>query len=175
MTHVEFGKNPDVTFVFPNSGGAILLAEKLILASKSDVFKNQFTCDTIDRDGSQIAITDISFDTFHKMVMNIYEKEIVVYEGNYLEVLYAARKYFVNSLTIIVIKLIKIFLNSNNLTDQYEFIEKFHLKMLDDYIFKICISFPIKIIGQLTNSACHRKIFCIILGWVSVTQLFFGI
>ncbi|XP_055716706.1 uncharacterized protein LOC129810332 [Phlebotomus papatasi] len=163
VNRAEFGKNPDVTFVFPNSGGAILLAEKLKLASKSDVFKNQFTCDTNDKDGAQIAITDISFDTFNKMVMNIYEKRIVVYEGNYLEILYAARKYFVNSLTTIVIKFIKSFLNDNNLADQYEFIEKFHLKILNDHVYKLCISFPIKIIGQLTNSVSHKQILRMIL------------
>ncbi|XP_055716707.1 BTB/POZ domain-containing protein 6-B-like [Phlebotomus papatasi] len=164
INSVEFGQNPDVKFLFPNNGGATLLAEKVELANKSEVFKNQFSCDITDNGGREsIPITDISFDTFSKMISHIYGTKIAIDKANFREILYVSRKYFLDDLTVLVIEFLKQFLNADNLAEHFEFIEKFDIKMLNDYMAYHCRKFPLTVINTLTISAPHKRILHIIL------------
>lgn len=164
VNSVEFGQQPDVKFFFPNNGGATLLAEKVELANKSEVFKNQFACDTIDNGvGESILITDISFNAFSKVISHIYGTEIVMDRANFREILYASRKYFLDDLTTLVIQFLRKFLNADNLAEHFEFIEKFDIKMLNDCIANHCRNSPLTVINTLTISAPHKRILNIIL------------
>uniref|UniRef100_A0A1B0CWT7 BTB domain-containing protein n=1 Tax=Lutzomyia longipalpis TaxID=7200 RepID=A0A1B0CWT7_LUTLO len=70
-----FGKNPDITFVFPSNGGATLRTERYKLIQKSEVFQKQFTSSSFKAE-DRIIITDIFFDTFCELVAHVYEQTI---------------------------------------------------------------------------------------------------
>lgn len=166
VNRIEFGENFDVKFIFPNNGGAVLLAEKFQLANISEVFEKQFASSRNDNDGEnteQISIRDISYETFIKLVKHIYKRPVNINEQNFLEILYASMKYFVEDLTFKVIEFIKQFLNAENLSIYFESIDKFEIKMLSEHIKQICKVSPVKIIENLTTSVAHKRILKIIL------------
>ncbi|GAB0088908.1 hypothetical protein DMENIID0001_033720 [Sergentomyia squamirostris] len=143
----KYGEKPDITFIFPANGGATISAEKIALSSKSDVFQKQFIA-WKDSPEERIQITDISFDIFNKFIKYIYGHEIDIYEENYLEILYAAQKYFVNQLTFLAIEFLKKFIDEKNVVEHFEFIEKFDIKMLNDHMKKAIVTKPLEIIKK---------------------------
>lgn len=159
---IEYGKKPDVTFIFPNDGDAVLLAERHHLARSSKIFQNQFSSSTNDIDG-KIVITDISFDIFNLLLQHIYEGNVIVNSDNFSEVLYASRKYFIYDLVKITINFIMIYINYNNVIDYFEFVDMFDLSYLNDHIRNVIIKNPLDIIGKLNKSAPHMRILKIIL------------
>ncbi|XP_059619601.1 actin-binding protein IPP-like [Phlebotomus argentipes] len=162
---LEFGSSPDICFIFPNHGGAIITAEKFALAKKSELFEKQFppSRNEIDATSERVAITEISVDTFAKFVKHIYGTAIDIDEENYLELLYASTKYFVDDLTHMIVEFLKGFLDSGNVVQHFEFIEKFNIKMLNDYMKRLFVKFPLDVIKSLTISAPHKRILKMIL------------
>ncbi|XP_055716303.1 BTB/POZ domain-containing protein 3-like [Phlebotomus papatasi] len=161
---VKFGDAPDIKFIFPRDSGAILLAEKYRLADKSEVFRKLFGSSSGGQEhGEQISITDISYEMFRIMIRHIYNKVVEISEQNFLEILYASRKYFVETLTYMVIKFVMKFINEENLAKYFESIDKFQIKMLNDHMKKVCKASPLTIIKSLTCSEAHKRILEIIL------------
>ncbi|XP_055700707.1 BTB/POZ domain-containing protein 2-like [Phlebotomus papatasi] len=160
----EFGTQPNIIFIFPNNEGSILKAEKHELVKISEVFEKQFSSGFSDGNkNEQIAIADITFDTFNSMLNFIYNGHIDIYEGNYLEVLYAAKKYFIFELIHKVMDFILGFMNRDNLTDHYEFIENFGLKAVNEKMWEICVENPLIVIKNLNDSKPHKRILKMIL------------
>ncbi|XP_055681706.1 BTB/POZ domain-containing protein 6-like [Lutzomyia longipalpis] len=159
-----FGKNPDITFVFPNNGGATLRTERYKLIQKSEVFQKQFTSSSFKAE-DRIIITDIFFDTFCELVAHIYGQNVYVNEVTVLELLYATKKYFINDLTFYVIKTITRFIDDGriNIVTHFNFINQFEIKILDDYMKGTIQKSPLTIIKQLTLSKPHKRLLEIIL------------
>lgn len=160
-----FGKNPDITFEFPANGAqneALLRTEKKHLINISEVFEKQFLSE-LNEENEKIVIKDISFDTFSQMIEYSYDGYIIIHEQNYLEMLYAAKKYFyydmINKIAIFLLN----FITASNLANHYECIEKFELKSVMDHITKICIKDPLKVISQLSFAKPHMRILKTIL------------
>ncbi|XP_055691400.1 uncharacterized protein LOC129794631 [Lutzomyia longipalpis] len=159
---VKYGENPDVKFFFPNNGGALLLAEKVKFARISEIFRKQLPTSNAEN-GERVVITDISFEIFNNVVKFIYGEELTIYEENYLEILYIGKKYFLYEIIHKVIKFIYTFINADNMADHFEFIDKFDISSLNDFMKGICISSPLVVIRKLTKSIPHKRILQIIL------------
>ncbi|XP_059619677.1 uncharacterized protein LOC132263752 [Phlebotomus argentipes] len=161
VKRVDLCSLPDIMFIFPDDSGAIVTAEKFTLADKSEVFEKQFPPSSSEIE--RVSIADISFDTFVEFVKHIYGTAIDINEENYLELLYASTKYFVDDLTHMIVGFLKGFLDSGNVVQHFEFIEKFDIKMLNDYMKRLFVKFPLDVIKSLTISAPHKRILKIIL------------
>ncbi|XP_055693112.1 uncharacterized protein LOC129795672 [Lutzomyia longipalpis] len=158
---IVYGDNPDVTFFFPDNGGAQLLVEKRKLAQSSVVFQKQFSegFESSDR----IAIKDISFDTFNVAMKEIYGSSIEIRESNYQELLYVASKYFIYTLIEKIIQFALTFISAKNLTEHFEAIERYEIKRLNDHIEDICVRHPLEIIEKLDCTKAHMNLLKIIL------------
>ncbi|GAB0093364.1 hypothetical protein DMENIID0001_084560 [Sergentomyia squamirostris] len=157
----EYDPEADVTFVFLTNNGALILAKKSKLASKSEVFQSQFIS---DKENDVKSITDISFLTFNCMIRHIYGKEITVDKDNFLEILYASRKYAVNDLTYEAIKCALKIINACNLFEYFSEIEKYEIGALNDRIRELCVQYPLIIVSTLQlTSEVHMRVLKIIL------------
>ncbi|XP_055708192.1 BTB/POZ domain-containing protein 2-like [Phlebotomus papatasi] len=160
--HKSLGETPKITFEFPDNGGTFLLADKEQLVNISEVFEKQILSE-LNRENEKIVIKDISLEIFSMMIEFSYDGSIEIYEKNYLEILYAAKKYFYYDLLNKVVEFLLEFINVDNLTDHFEFIEKFELKSVMDHINILCIRNPLKVIQHITFTEDHMRILKVIL------------
>ncbi|GAB0095753.1 hypothetical protein DMENIID0001_111740 [Sergentomyia squamirostris] len=175
LQRVVHDEDADVTFVFPNDGGAMALAKKSKLIDANQVFEKQFTSGL---ESVSITVTDISFATFNSLIRHIYElDEVVVNSENCVEILYCSRKYFLDRLTMKVIEFINAvdtcvysrktarFESTPDLLNYYVEFEKFDIKLLNEVISnRICLYDPIFNIKEMNlRSEAHMKLLKIIL------------
>ncbi|GAB0095752.1 hypothetical protein DMENIID0001_111730 [Sergentomyia squamirostris] len=175
LQRVVHDEDADVTFVFPNDGGAMALAKKSKLIDANQVFEKQFTSGL---ESDPITVTDISFATFNSLIRHIYEiDEVVVNSENCMDILYCSRKYFLDRLTMKVIEFINTvtvwrlsetthqMVKTPDLLKYYVEFEKFDIKLLNEVITnRICHCDPIYIIKEMNlRSEAHMKLLKIIL------------
>ncbi|XP_055678182.1 uncharacterized protein LOC129786940 [Lutzomyia longipalpis] len=163
QVHFKSSLSSDLTFLFPDNDGSKLMVEKHRLMDKSDVFRAQFATSLKDSHVHLITINDISFNTFLLMINHLYDQKVAINEENCLEMLYASRKYCINTLTYDIIKFLVGFIKKENLAEHFEAIDKFGLKMLNEHMVNICTTSPLMIIERLTISSPHKRILEIIL------------
>ncbi|XP_055687783.1 uncharacterized protein LOC129792593 [Lutzomyia longipalpis] len=157
--HYYFGTYQDLAFTFPSDKeSSKIFVEKHLVVSKGEAFKSF-------KRGAQNVITDVSLDTFKEMIQHIYGgPHVNIHEGNFLEILRASRKFSVHSLTYEVLLFLVDFLNGENLPKYFVEIDKFSIKMINDFMRHTCIVSPLVIIENLTiSNPAYKRLLSIIL------------
>ncbi|XP_055715748.1 uncharacterized protein LOC129809729 [Phlebotomus papatasi] len=160
---IKYGAAPDVTFVFPNDGGALLMTEKSVLMKNSEVFQKQFaSAISTDKDG-KISIMDISYDTFNLIIQYFYNESFPINAENYQGILYASKKYFINTLITKVAQFLLNFITYINIVEHFEFLEKFEIGIVNAHMKGVIVKQPVQVIQRLTKSPSHMRILQMIL------------
>jgi hypothetical protein len=117
-------------FIIVCSDGVKVLANRIILAKCSPVFKAMLQSDMIEKESSELTVVDIDSKTMQELINFMYTGRIVDIDDVAASLLYAAEKYQVLGLKPICINHIKNTLTADNVWDALQLADKFNDKFL---------------------------------------------
>ena len=151
----------DVTFNVYDEGTKIgrVKAHKMVLAIASPVFRGQFfTCDTQDKNASEIDIYDTTFSAFHIMIAVIYSKDSLIgwlvsaKIEEVFDMLNLVRRYMFDDLVAVTKEgLSNFFLSYENLVDSAAIAERY-------------FGTDVEAEAKQLHSRCVKKLKCSISG-----------
>jgi speckle-type POZ protein len=117
-------------FIIICSDGIKVLANRIVLAKCSPVFKAMLRLDMIKKESSELTVADIDSKTMQELINFMYTGRVEKIEAVAASLLYAAEKYQVPGLRPICINHIKNTLTGDNVWDALQLADKFNDKFL---------------------------------------------
>jgi speckle-type POZ protein len=117
-------------FIIICSDGIKVLANQIILAKCSPVFKAMLQSDMVEKESSELTVEDIDSKTMQELINFMYTGRVEEIEAVAASLLYAAEKYQVLGLKPICINHIKNTLTGDNVWDALQLSDIFNDKLL---------------------------------------------